>query len=215
MLMSNIQKEAAVKGLNILIKHYATTMEAWRNMTPGMMRGYVRAVLLDLGWLGVVGIGMLAMCLALYFSALRPAEQRLGVLRDTVLQLGKLGGKQASIVEGVAAPEEQLAIFYASFPPRSSVPGSLEKIYAAATIEGLTLDQADYKASHPSAGSMTRYQLNLPLKGEYSRINKFLVRVLRDVPSASLEKVLFERKKIDDPTVDATVTLVLHLGPEL
>lgn len=215
MLMSKIQKETAVKGIINLIRPYASALGAWRNMTPGMMRGYVRAVLLDLGWLGVVGIGILAMCLAFYFSALRPAEQRLRVLRDTVLQLGKPGGKQANIVEGVAAPEEQLAIFYASFPPRSSVPGSLEKIYAAATIEGLTLEQADYKASQPSAGRLTRYQLNLPLKGEYSRINKFLVRVLRDVPSASLEKVLFERKKIDDPVVDATVTLVLHLGPEL
>lgn len=215
MFMSKIHKNTAVKGLSNLLKACANTVEGWRNMTPGMMRGYFRAILLDLGWLGVVGIGIFAMCLAFYFSALRPAEQRMRVLRDTVLQLGKLGGKQASIVEGVAAPEEQLAIFYGSFPPRSSVPGSLEKIYAAATLEGLTLEQADYKASHPSAGRLTRYQLNLPIKGEYSRINKFLVRVLRDVPSASLEKVLFERKKIDDPTVDATVTLVLHLGPEL
>jgi hypothetical protein len=157
---------------------------------------------------------LLAMGVAFYFSALRPAEIKLLTLRDSVIQLSKLGGKQGSIVEGSLAPEEQLAVFYGSFPQRSSVPVSLEKIYAAAAAEGLTLEQADYKASQPGAGKMTRYQVNLPMHGEYSRIHKFLVRVLREVPSASLEKVLFERKKIDESMVSASVTLVLHLGPE-
>ena len=81
--------------------------------------------------------------------------------------------------------------------------------------KGCSLDQADYKASSAIAGKLTRYQVTLPIRGGYSNIHKFLVQVLRDIPTASLERVLFERKKINDSSVDATVTFVLHLGPEL
>ena len=205
---------AMVRELDRLPQRYAAAKKGMRNMTPGMLRGYMRSVLLDLGWLGIAGVGILAMCMALYFSALRPAQQRLQTLINSISQLGQPGVQTGVIVEGGLAPEEQLAVFYSSFPQRSSMPVSLGKIYAAAASEGLALEQADYKASLAIAGKLTRYQLNLPIRGEYSRIHKFLVRVLREVPSASLERVLFERKKIDDSAVDATVTLVLHLGPE-
>ena len=178
------------------------------------MRWLLRAGILELGLFGVAGIGIFALCLTFYFSALRPLEQRLNILRDSFAQMIKPGAKQVGGVDAKLAPAEQLAVFYGSFPMRDSVPESLEKIYAAAAAEGLSLDQADYKINHISIGKMTRYQITLPLKGSYSKIHKFLVQVLRDIPSASLERVLFERKKIGDPTVDATVTMVLHLGPE-
>lgn len=211
----NAPSQAKTKGFAALLRRYAEVEHAIQNTPPGRVRWLLRASLLELGSFGVVGIGIFALCLAFYFSALRPIENRLEVLRDSFAQKINPGVKPVGSVDAKLAPAEQLAVFYASFPKRNSVPESLEKIYAVAAAERLSLNQADYKINHISTGKMARYQISLPLKGSYSGIHKFLVQVLRDIPSASLERVLFERKKIGDPTVDATITLVLHLGPDL
>lgn len=185
-----------------------------RTTPPERMQGYARAGLQELGVFGVIGIGVLVMCLVMYFSALRPGAENLQILRDKVEQQARPGIKPGGVVDAAGDPAEQLEIFYRAFPTRSSVPVSLEKIYRAAEEENLRLDQAEYKASTAISGKLVRYQVTLPLRGGYSNIHKFLVHVLRDIPTASLERVLFERKKIDDSAVDASVTLVLHLGPE-
>lgn len=207
--------ETVTKLFEQLTQRYAAIKYAITNTPPDRIRGYVRAGLFELGWFGIIGVGIFVMCAVFYFSALQPGEERVRMLRDKFVQMDKPGIKPGGSVDAGPNQAEQLAIFYAAFPVRSSVPASLEKIYSAAAEEGLSLDRADYKASSAIAGKLTRYQLTLPIKGGYSSIHKFLVRVLRDVPTASLERVLFERKKIDDASVDATVTFVLHLGPEL
>jgi len=206
--------EAVIKFFGLILQHIAEAIIFLRNTPPERIRGYARAGLLELGWLGIVGIGIFVMCLVLYFSTLRPGYQKLQMLRDKVEQQAKPAIKLGGTVDASKDPSEQLAIFYRAFPLRSSVPESLEKIYHAAADEGLKLDRAEYKASSAITGKLTRYQVTLPLRGGYSNIHKFLVRVLREIPTASLERVLFERKKVDDSAVDATVTLVLHLGPE-
>ena len=179
-----------------------------------MMRARFRAGVKGLGLTGIFGIGVFAMCAAFYFSALLPGKARLEMLYDSVAQLEKTGIEPGGITDVKLTQAEQLAIFYGSFPTKSSVPTLLEKIYAAAANERLNLYQADYKASRTSVEKMSRYQITLPIRGRYSRIHKFLIKVLRDVPNASLEHVLFERKKIGDSSVDATVVLVLHLVSE-
>ncbi len=183
------------------------------NLTHGNVLTRIRASVLELGWMGIVGIGIFVMCGALYFSALRPAESRLEMLRDNLARM------ESDAEKGVKADvkltqAEQLAVFYRSFPTSSSVPASLEKIYASAEGEHLGLDRADYKVSRSNTGKLSRYQITMPIKGQYSNIQRFLLRVLKEVPNASLEHVLFERNKIGETTVDATVILVLHLVPE-
>lgn len=201
--------------LNRTKQRVANVILFLRTTPPERMQGYARAGLQNLGSLGVIGIGILVMCLVMYFSALLPGSENLQKLRDRVEQQARPGIKPGSKVDAAKDPAEQLEIFYRAFPARSSVPASLEKIYRAAEEDSLRLDQAEYKATTAISGKLIRYQVTLPLRGDYSNIHKFLVHVLREIPTASLERVLFERKKIDDAAVDATVTLVLHLGPEL
>ena len=178
------------------------------------MRNRIRIGVQELGWMGIVGIGILVMCGALYFSALRPTESRLEVLRDSLARLERSDASKGDKAEAKLTQAEQLAVFYRSFPTSSSVPASLEKIYSAAASESLSLDRADYKVSSSNSGKLSRYQITMPLRGQYSSIQRFLLRVLKEVPNASLEHVLFERNKIGDTAVEATIILVLHLVPE-
>ena len=78
--------------------------------------------------------------------------------------------------------------------------------------DGLALEQADYKAERGPTGKLVRFQMNLPLRGEYQTIRRFLSDLRAEIPIVSLEQVQFERQKIGDTLVDAKVRLVIFLG---
>jgi hypothetical protein len=176
-----------------------------------MLRRRIHTVELELGWFGIIGVGVTVMCLAFYVSALIPAKLKLDDLRDNISRLKINGEDRVGNANATLTQAEQLAVFYGSFPKMNSVPASLEKIYATAAEEQLSLDRADYKASSDSGERMARYQVTLPIRGQYSKIQGFLVKVLKRIPNASLEYVSFQRSRIGDSTVEATVILVLNL----
>jgi len=184
------------------------------NSPHGKMRSRLRVSVLELGWLGIVGIGIFVMCGALYFSAIRPTESKLEILRKSLARIEKSDAEQGDKAAVKLTQAEQLAVFYRSFPTNNNVPSLLEKIYSAAESEHLSLDRADYMVSRSNTGKLSRFQITMPINGQYSSIQRFLLRVLREVPNASLEHVLFERSKIGDTAVKATIMLALHLVPE-
>jgi len=59
-----------------------------------------------------------------------------------------------------------------------------------------------------------RFQITLPVKGEYLKIRKFLAALPTVLPIVALENVQFQRQKIADPVVEAKIRLVLYLGLE-
>ena len=108
--------------------------------------------------------------------------------------------------------DEQLAAFYRIFPSERDVTEWIGKIAAIAERDGLALEQADYKAERGPTGKLVRFQMNLPLRGEYRTIRRFLSDLRAEIPIVSLEQVQFERQKIGDTLVDAKVRLVIFLG---
>ena len=61
-------------------------------------------------------------------------------------------------------------------------------------------------------GKLTRFQMSLPLSGEYPKIRSFLSDLRAEIPIVSLEQVQFERQKVGDQQVEAKVRLVIFLG---
>ena len=108
--------------------------------------------------------------------------------------------------------DEQLAAFYRIFPSEHDATDWIGKIAAIAQRDGLALQQAEYKAERDKTGKLTRFQMSLPLKGEYQTIRRFLSDLRAEIPIVSLEQVQFERQKVGDPLVDAKVRLVIFLG---
>lgn len=165
-----------------------------------------------MGWPGVLGIGILAMCPAFYLSTIRPEQARLDSARHSVSRLHEqlaLAGKSPNGVEH--SPEDQLAEFYSKFPQEGCSPQWMEKLVALAASRGLTLNDGEYKATHERVGKLVRYQMTLPVMGEYPQIRKFLTDLPGALPVVALENVQFERKKVADPNVEAKIKLVLYL----
>jgi len=168
-----------------------------------------------MGWPGMLAVGVLAICPAFYFSAIRPAQERLEVAQHSVISLRQqlelsrksLGGKEHT-------PAEQLAEFYRIFPHERSSPEWLEKLVSVAESNGISLNEGEYKATNDKAGRLVRFQITLPLKGEYPQIRRFLAALPAELPVVALENVQFERRKVAEQNVEAKIRLVLFLERE-
>jgi len=161
---------------------------------------------------GVVGLALLVFCAAFYASALAPAEARSAQLREEnqVLRT-KLRRALARVEAPQQTPAEQLSAFFSRFPQSSSAPEWLGKIVEAARRESLSLDQGEYKPTRERTGDLTRYQIVLPVHGDYVRLRRFVADVLHEVPYAALDNVSFERQKVSDASIEAKIRLSLYL----
>jgi Tfp pilus assembly protein PilO len=179
-----------------------TAMKAWTGPILRRLRW--------LGWpvLGALGVALLAA--GFYLTAVRPASHALealqGELDDARTQHRLLA--QRSVRQ---SPRLQLASFYQTFPAATTAPNLLERIYVVARANNLELLRGDYRIIRSGPSRLARYQLTLPLTGSYPDIRGFLDEVLSAVPTASLDKVAFERQKIGETTVQVTVRLTLYL----
>lgn len=164
-----------------------------------------------LGWPGVIGIGLLTACVAFYFSTIRPAQAKLALINHSAAAL------QDQMNHGLGAgmdrlpPEEQLAEFYRMFPQDRNLPQWLEKIFTSAQSQGIWLRQGEYKVTRDKRGNLILFHMTFPVKGDYPRIRKYLVSLMNDIPTLSLQEAQFKRQKVSEEVVDANIKLVLYL----
>ena len=157
-----------------------------------------RRFLESLGAAGVAGIGVLLFCVPFYFSALAPAQAKLEKIR------------KVPVTEKREEPGTELERFYSRFPRVERLHGELEALYAHARASQVQLLQGEYRLeSH--AGALTAYHVTLPVRGSYQQLRQFVGRVLRDMPTASLDALRFERKKAADAQLEAQVRLTIYL----
>ncbi len=167
------------------------------------------------GWPGMAAIGMLMLCLAFYFSTIRPARigAEMARHRAAAMQAGALAAGKGSD-RSPLSPAQQLAEFYRMFPKDKNMLPWLRKVFALASNHGIALDQGEYKVTQDRIGKLTRFEITLPLKSEYPQIRKFLNSVRAETPFASIEHLQFGRQRIDAPIVEARIVLALYLEHE-
>jgi len=177
------------------------------------LRWQIRILTAKLGREGLVGIGMLALSFGVYLTILLPAEARIKQLQreiDTTIATDHMIAKNDNS-KPVTIPE-RLAAYYRYFPPQSTAPDLLDKIYQAAKQQRLALNEGKYTATHERAGSLVRYEINLPVTGDYHQLHKFIGSVLNDIPVAALNGITYDRHKIGESAVDAKIKFSLYLG---
>jgi hypothetical protein len=157
----------------------------------------------------IAALALAALGLVLYLGFVQPAEQDLAALERRVAIL-----KAKSILAETTNPlnqGRQLVAFYRQFPDRESTPDWLGKIQTVAQTHQLQLLRGEYRLMDDTSGRLARYQITLPLRGTYPEIRGFIKDVLFEVPAAALDNISFERQKIGDSSVQATVRLTLYL----
>lgn len=176
------------------------------------VRAQPRQVLSRLGMPGIVAIGLLTACVGFYASVMVPLDSRIDEVRDSVQTLTDRVEQATSDSRRGALPvAEQLAEFYRLFPRQAQLTDTVDKVFRAATAQGIALQRGEYRVAEDKPGKLRRFQMLLPVKAEYPRIRRFLANVAAEVPTVALEHIEFERQKIGDPQVEATIKLALYL----
>lgn len=142
----------------------------------------------------------------LYWSAVSPAQERLERARRQEASL-----HLAQVRHPVLPAQAELARFYARFRSEETFPDTLGQLVGMAEAGGLSLNEGDYKVSRDMAGKLVRYQIILPLRGEYPQVRHFLSALGQVSPALALENVQFERPRLGDAALDVKLRLVLFL----
>jgi hypothetical protein len=167
----------------------------------------------EIGWPGVAGLALCAFSALLGATVISARVAELDALQAEILGLQArylMTGSAAA--GGRSSGEEQLQNFYGFFPPLSTLPDWLERIYAAAEKNGVALDVGEYRLVQERGWRLARYQLTLPVKGSYGQIRGFVAQVLTEVPASALDEIGFRRDAVATDRVDVRLRLTLYLA---
>jgi Tfp pilus assembly protein PilO len=165
-----------------------------------------------LGGAGIGGVALLALALALHVARVAPLEREMAALQAEAGSLqSRLRSGKALNARADESSAEQLAAFYAYFPPAAAAPELLGKIHAAAAANGIVLRSGEYKLERNSDQRLARYQVTLPIAGSYAQVRRFVSTVLADVPAASVDEIQMRRETIAATTLEVRVRLSIYL----
>jgi len=84
-------------------------------------------------------------------------------------------------------------------------------VHAIARTLGLEITRADYRMVSQPERKLDRYQMIVPINGNYQAIRAFITAVLRELPTMSLDQVQFQRKEVGDAAVDTQISFSFYL----
>jgi Tfp pilus assembly protein PilO len=164
----------------------------------------------QLGLVGSTGIALLIAALLTWFALIQGEEGELIRLRQGLEAMRQQDAERNSLPSNpILSKEEQLAIFYKSFPDELQVPDLLKQVFQAASAHGLTLETGEYSMIQNGAERLVRYRFALPVKGAFKQMLDFMDTVLKQNSAIALENVSFKRDKIDDAVVEAKLVFVV------
>jgi hypothetical protein len=171
--------------------------------------------LAQLGGVGTLGLVMAVLAVLGYFTLIRAGEKELlGSQRKLVALQRQVQAKSSLPVSSALNHEEQLRVFYSSFPTGDKVPEALKRIYRAADKQELMLETAEYTWLQTGSERLARYRIALPVKGTFKQVLGFMDMVLQDNTTLALENASFKRDKVDDAAVEAKLVFVIFVDTQ-
>ena len=168
----------------------------------------LRRLLEALGPPGVIGIGVLLFCLPFYFSALvrRRARARAA---QRARQRSRAHCRRSRCR---ARRRGRARALLRRFPPLDgAAAASSRRSTRTRAPRGCSSQQGEYRLE--TGAGLAAYRVTLPVRGSYAQLRQFVGRVLKDMPTASLDAVRFERRKPGDAQLEAQVRLTIYLRP--
>ena len=166
-----------------------------------------RRQLARLGWGAVLGSALLLGAAALAWQSSKLMAHQ-AALRAEIAQVRKA---PPVVDSGVPDMARKIAAFQAYLPLHETIPEQLKTLVDVAEKNGIVLARADYKPVLEDSADFMRYQVSLPVKADYARIQAFIVGALKSLPTLTLDSVTFKRDQIETGDVEARVQFSLLL----
>lgn len=165
----------------------------------------VRFYLGRLGKAGLAGVILLAGSLIFMALIIQPKEAALRerIRRNEVERLS-LAAQQASTSLRDKVKTQQLTL-------APEAPDALRRLFDAASHSGLELVQGEYRLIDVKDARLRRYQLLLPVYGQYPEIRTFLAKALNHDPALALTAIQLRRDVIESTDMEAVLNFTLYL----
>jgi hypothetical protein len=173
----------------------------------------VHEYLQGLGVPGVAGLAMLLLALVWALGGLMPDWSSLQTLTQQTREAGEYLAKvEDGSVAAPVVPQRQLDDFRSKLPSQPQATVAIDKIYALAAQEHITLARGEYSLGVDPKTHLARYQILLPVRGSYPQLRRFLHALLGQLPAVVVEDVEFQRKKIADTDLTGRIRMTLYLS---
>ncbi|RON68849.1 GspMb/PilO family protein [Pseudomonas fluorescens] len=166
-----------------------------------------------LGIPGLAGLALLLIVLVWALGGLLPGWQSLQHLSQQTQEASEYLAKveDGSITPPVV-PQRQLDDFRNKLPAQPQATVAIDRIYALAAQEHITLARGEYALGVDPKTHLARYQILLPVRGSYPQLRRFLHALLGQLPAVVVEDVEFQRKKIGDTDLNGRIRMTLYLS---
>jgi hypothetical protein len=173
----------------------------------------VHEYLQSLGVPGMAGLGLLVVALIWGLAGLLPDWQSLQHLSQQTREASEYLAKvEEGSVAAPVVPQRQLDDFRSKLPSQPQATVAIDKIYALATVQRITLARGEYSLGIDPKTHLARYQILLPVRGSYPQLRRFLHALLGQLPAVVIEDVEFQRKKIADTDLTGRIRMTLYLS---
>ena len=173
----------------------------------------VHEYLQGLGVPGLAGMAMLVLALSYGLVGLLPDWESLQSLsqqtREATEYLAKV---EDGSVAAPVVPQRQLDDFRSKLPSQPQATVAIDKIYALAAQERITLSRGEYSLGVDPKTHLARYQILLPVRGSYPQLRRFLHALLGQLPAVVLEDVELSRKNIAETDLTGRIRMTLYLS---
>ncbi|HJQ62865.1 MAG TPA: GspMb/PilO family protein [Burkholderiales bacterium] len=164
----------------------------------------------ELGVVGLASIAVLASAVLFLVVMLKPLEARNADLeRQLALNTRENATTDAALLRA-STPSAKMAAFYHFLASGRQTTDWLDRLYAVGKDAGVELQSAEYRMQDTGT-RIDRYEVRVPLRGNYAQIRTFLNNALVEIPVLSLDEVRFKREHASDAQVEAEVHLTFHL----
>lgn len=136
-------------------------------------------------------------------AAIEEAEHRLASLERSTRRA--MIERQSDYV----SPEATRQRLLDRFPSEDQLNSELGRLIELATQQGLQVPSGDYRLIPGKDGLFDRYVLNLPVKGSYQTIRRFVTELRSEFPELAIEDITLRRENIGSAEVEAQFRFVL------
>lgn len=106
------------------------------------------------------------------------------------------------------SPEQTRQNLLAHFPDEAQLNAELGRLIELAGQEGLSVPSGDYRMTVGKEGLFDRYVLNLPVKGSYRAIRRYVQAARTAFPDLAIDDMTLRREAIGSAEVEAQLRFV-------
>jgi len=173
--------------------------------------GWQRWIRDQLGAGGLAALALMAGAVLFLLIVVKPLEARNEQLEKRLARSLRQDSSSGSALHRASVPAAKLAAFYRFFETEGTATDWLARLYAIGSAAGVEFRSAGYRMQDTGT-RIERYEVALPVTGNYAQIRTFLENALVEIPVLSLDQVNFSRQHVNDAVVQAELRLSLHLA---